>query len=65
MAGHGRTNSERQSSLPEAEERASIRESTAGMAAQKGKARRRWLSPYIAESHATPDLPTDAEYRTR
>jgi hypothetical protein len=63
MAGHGRTNSERQSFLPDAEERASIGESTASMAAQEGKAPRGWLSPWIGESDATSNPLTEAGYR--
>ncbi len=62
IAGHGRTNSERQSVLPEAEERALIGESTAAILAQEGKAPRGWLSPWIAESHVTPDLLAEAGY---
>ena len=63
MAGHGRTNSERQSTLPEAEERALIAEATAAMAAREGAAPRGWLSPWIAESLTTPDLLAEAGYR--
>lgn len=63
MAGHGRTNSERQSTFPEAEERALIAAATATMAAQEGAAPRGWLSPWIAESLATPDLLAEAGYR--
>jgi peptidoglycan/xylan/chitin deacetylase (PgdA/CDA1 family) len=62
MAGHGRTNSERQSVLPEEEERALIAESTAAIARHEGKAPRGWLSPWIAESRATPDLLAEAGY---
>ncbi|MFC7478505.1 polysaccharide deacetylase family protein [Dankookia sp. GCM10030260] len=63
MAGHGRTNSERQSSLPEAEERRLIAESTAAIARHEGRPPRGWLSPWIAESRATPDLLAAAGYR--
>ncbi|WP_043836544.1 polysaccharide deacetylase family protein [Muricoccus aerilatus] len=62
IAGHGRTNSERQSTLPEAEERALIAEATAAIALHEGAAPRGWLSPWIAESHATPDLLAEAGY---
>jgi len=62
IAGHGRTNSERQSTLPEAEEAALIAESTAAIAAHEGTAPRGWLSPWIAESRATPDLLAEAGY---
>ncbi|TPG55519.1 polysaccharide deacetylase [Roseomonas nepalensis] len=63
MAGHGRTNSERQSALPEAEERALIAEATAAMSRHEGAPPRGWLSPWIAESRATPDLLAEAGYR--
>ena len=62
IAGHGRTNSERQSVLPEAEERALIAESTAAIVAHEGQAPRGWLSPGIAESRVTPDLLAEAGY---
>ena len=63
IAGHGRTNSERQSALPEAGERALIAESTAAILKHEGRAPLGWLSPWIAESHATPDLLAEAGYR--
>jgi allantoinase len=62
MAGHGRTNSERQSVLPEAEERALIDQSTAAIARHEGAPPRGWLSPWIAESRTTPDLLAEAGY---
>lgn len=62
IAGHGRTNSERQSVLDEAAERALIAESTAAIARQEGRAPRGWLSPWIAESRTTPDLLAEAGY---
>lgn len=63
IAGHGRTNSERQSILAEAEERTLIAEATAAMTRHEGRPPRGWLSPWIAESHATPDLLAEAGYR--
>ena len=62
IAGHGRTNSERQSVLPEAEERALIAQSTAAILQHEGTAPRGWLSPWIAESRTTPDLLVEAGY---
>jgi peptidoglycan/xylan/chitin deacetylase (PgdA/CDA1 family) len=62
IAGHGRSNSERQSVLPEAEERALIAESTAAISRHEGRAPRGWLSPWIAESRTTPDLLAEAGY---
>ncbi|MCZ8148434.1 MAG: polysaccharide deacetylase family protein [Roseomonas sp.] len=63
MAGHGRTNSERQSVLPEAEERRLIADSIEAIARHEGTAPRGWLSPWIAESRTTPDLLAEAGYR--
>jgi peptidoglycan/xylan/chitin deacetylase (PgdA/CDA1 family) len=62
IAGHGRSNSERQSTLSEAAERALIAESTAAITRHEGAAPRGWLSPWIAESHVTPDLLAEAGY---
>lgn len=62
IAGHGRTNSERQSVLPEAEERALVAESTAAITRHEGAPPRGWLSPWIAESRTTPDLLAEAGY---
>lgn len=63
MAGHGRTNSERQNTLGEAAEALLIADSTAAIAAAEGVAPRGWLSPWIAESVVTPDLLAEAGYR--
>lgn len=63
FAGHGRTNSERQSILPPAQERALIAECTARIATEEGAPPRGWLSPWIAESVATPDMLAEAGYR--
>jgi peptidoglycan/xylan/chitin deacetylase (PgdA/CDA1 family) len=62
IAGHGRTNSERQSVLAEAAERALIAEATAAILHHEGQAPRGWLSPWIAESRVTPDLLAEAGY---
>jgi allantoinase len=62
IAGHGRTNSERQSVLAEAEERALIAEATAAIARHEATPPRGWLSPWIAESRLTPDLLAEAGY---
>jgi peptidoglycan/xylan/chitin deacetylase (PgdA/CDA1 family) len=63
MAGHGRTNSERQSILPESAEASLIAEATAALTRHEGIPPRGWLSPWIAESRATPDLLAEAGYR--
>lgn len=62
IAGHGRTNSERQSVLDEDAERALIAESTAAITRHEGRAPQGWLSPWIAESRTTPDLLAEAGY---
>lgn len=62
IAGHGRTNSERQSTMSEAQERAMIAEATETVRAAEGKAPEGWLSPWIAESEVTPDLLAEAGY---
>ena len=61
IAGHGRTNSERQSTMSEDEERAMIAEATAVLRGAGGAATG-WLSPWIAESPVTPDLLAEAGY---
>jgi peptidoglycan/xylan/chitin deacetylase (PgdA/CDA1 family) len=63
IAGHGRTNSERQSTMNEGEERTLITQATAAITAAEGRAPAGWLSPWIAESSATPDLLQEAGYR--
>ncbi|WP_426957266.1 polysaccharide deacetylase family protein [Muricoccus radiodurans] len=63
MAGHGRTNSERQSVLDAVAERDLIRDATQAITRHEGSAPRGWLSPWIAESRATPDLLAEAGYR--
>jgi allantoinase len=62
IAGHGRTNAERQGILPEAEERALIDEATRVLTAREGRAPRGWLGPWISQSHVTPDLLQEAGY---
>jgi allantoinase len=62
VVGHGRTNSERQGTLPELQERSLIAECTARIAAEEGRAPRGWLSPWISESAVTPDLLREAGY---
>lgn len=62
VVGHGRTNSERQSTLPEAEERALIFEATEAILVAESRPPQGWLSPWIAESAVTPDLLAEAGY---
>jgi allantoinase len=62
IAGHGRTNAERQGVLPEAEEAALIAEATAVLTARTGRAPKGWLGPWISQSPVTPDLLHEAGY---
>jgi peptidoglycan/xylan/chitin deacetylase (PgdA/CDA1 family) len=62
IVGHGYTNSERQSVLPETEERALIRKVADAIRAHEGKPPAGWLGPWIAQSHVTPDLLREAGY---
>ncbi len=63
IASHGRTNSEHQAALPEAEERALIEQVTETIARHEGRPPAGWLSPWIAETERTPDLLHEAGYR--
>ncbi|MEM9266072.1 MAG: polysaccharide deacetylase family protein [Cyanobacteria bacterium P01_F01_bin.13] len=62
IVAHGRTNSERQSTLSEADETALIRETTDVITQYEGKAPQGWLGPWIAQSPLTPDLLQEAGY---
>jgi allantoinase len=62
VVGHGRTNSERQGVLPEAEERRLIAETTEVIAAAEGAPPQGWLGPWISQSAVTPDLLAEAGY---
>ncbi|MCB8875609.1 polysaccharide deacetylase family protein [Acidisoma silvae] len=62
IAGHGRSNAERQSVLGEAEEKRLIAETTVAIRHHEGKPPAGWLSPWIAESTVTPDLLAEAGY---
>jgi peptidoglycan/xylan/chitin deacetylase (PgdA/CDA1 family) len=63
IIGHGRTNSERQGTLSEAEERALIVETTEAIEKHSGQRPRGWLGPWISQSPLTPDLLQEADYR--
>ena len=62
IAGHGRTNAERQGTLPEAQEARLIAEATETIAQQEGTRPKGWLGPWISQSAATPDLLQEAGY---
>jgi len=62
IAAHGRTNSERQSDLPEEAEARLIAEATDTITRHEGRPPRGWLGPWIAETTATPDLLHESGY---
>ena len=62
IVGHGCTNSERQGTLSENDERALIVESTATLQQYSGARPRGWLGPWISQSMLTPDLLHEAGY---
>lgn len=62
VVGHGRSNAERQSGLDPANEARLIAEATEAISRAEGTAPQGWLSPWIAESHVTPDLLAEAGY---
>ncbi len=63
IVAHGRTNSERQGAMSEAEEAAVIAEVTARITAEEGAPPSGWLGPWISQSPVTPDLLAEAGYR--
>jgi allantoinase len=63
LIGHGHTNSERQGTMSEAEERALIAACRDCIARRSGQTPAGWLSPWISESSATPDLLRECGYR--
>lgn len=62
IIGHGHTNAERQAAFSEDDERALLISCRETIAAQSGKAPEGWLSPWISESRATPDLLAQTGY---
>ena len=62
IVGHGRSNSERQGTLNEADERKLIAEATATIEKHAGAPPRGWLGPWISQSQVTPDLLQEAGY---
>ncbi|MCH9675281.1 MAG: polysaccharide deacetylase family protein [Gammaproteobacteria bacterium] len=62
VVGHGRTNSERQGTLPPDEELALITQTTEAIVAHEGRAPRGWLGPWISQSRSTPELLRQAGY---
>ncbi len=62
IAGHGRTNAERQGVMSETEEMELIADATQVLTKQQGGAPKGWLGPWISQSHLTPDLLQEAGY---
>ena len=62
IIGHGHTNSDRQGTLPEAEETKLIEYCRDRIAQESGAAPKGWLSPWLSESLVTPDLMSEAGY---
>ncbi len=62
IAGHGRTNAERQGDLDETAETRLIAEATTTITRAEGRPPKGWLGPWISESHVTPDLLEEAGY---
>jgi peptidoglycan/xylan/chitin deacetylase (PgdA/CDA1 family) len=62
IVGHGHSNAERQGVLPEAAERSLLLQCRERIQAESGQTPAGWLSPWISESHATPDLLAETGY---
>jgi len=62
MVAHGRTNSERQGGLLEADERVLIKETTEVLERHFGRRPHGWLGPWISQSLHTPDLLQELGY---
>jgi allantoinase len=62
LIGHGHSNAERQGALDEAHERALLLRCRERMLRESGQAPAGWLSPWISESAATPDLLAETGY---
>jgi allantoinase len=63
LVGHGHSNSVRQADLDEADEAALLAGCRDRIAKESGVQPGGWLSPWISESHLTPDLLAEAGYR--
>ena len=62
VVGHGYTNSERQSEMDEATERAMVRHATETLERSCGTRPYGWMGPWIAETNVTPDILKEAGY---
>lgn len=62
LVGHGHSNAYRQSDYSAADEHALLAGCRARIAQLQGKPPAGWLSPWISESHSTPDLLAETGY---
>jgi allantoinase len=62
IVGHGHSNSERQVGMSQVDELALLKSCHSTIVKQSHVSPRGWLSPWISESLATPDLLTEAGY---
>lgn len=62
IVGHGHSNAERQGTMSEGDERELLLECRRRIAAGSGQPPAGWLSPWISESAATPDLLAETGY---
>jgi len=62
IAGHGRTNAEKQGILNEAAEQELITQATQTIRERENKAPKGWLGPWISQSDVTPDLLQETGY---
>lgn len=62
IVGHGRTNAERQGTMPEDEEKRLISDVVETIREKTGAAPAGWLGPWVSESHVTPDLLQEAGF---
>ncbi len=63
FVGHGRTNAERQGTMPENEERALIAQVVETFRKETGEAPAGWLGPWVSESFVTLDLLQEAGFK--
>jgi allantoinase len=62
LVGHGHSNAERQGVLDETSERLLLAQCRERILKESGRAPAGWLSPWISESHLTPDLLAETGY---
>lgn len=63
LIGHGHTNADRQGELEESQEKKLLQDCRDRIRKESGVAPAGWLSPWISESFATPDLLAETGYR--